>query len=190
MSIASETQRITNAKAAIKAAVEAKGISVGDTKIDGYAQCIEMIPTGPTYEGQTTINENGTVSCAGMLMANDLTIDVKGGIEGAACGKFTWDGNYPVYCDCSALETAPTAFMLYCPYFVNLGTGDYHALIAAKGVGTSISTAVLRVTAKNIASVGTYQTGIVYDAENKAVKLANSFAGTLMSGQDYYWIAV
>lgn len=190
MSIATEITRITNAKAAIKAALEAKGISVGDTLIDGYAQSIEMIPTGPPYEGQTTINENGTVTCAGMLMPKDLTIDVKGGIEGAACGKFTWDGNFPVYCDCSSMAAAPANFLLYCPYFVNLGTGDYHALIAAKGVGTSISTAVLRVTAKNMASVGTYQTGIVYDAENKAVKLANSFAGTLMSGQDYYWIAV
>ena len=157
MSIATDITRITNAKTAIRTALEAKGASVGDALIDGYADIIAAMPKG---------------------------------IEGAACGKFTWDGSYPVYCDCEALSAAPTAFMLYCPYFVNLGTGDYHALIAAKGVGTAISTAVLRVTAKNTASVATYQSGIVYDAENKAVKLASSLAGNLMSGQDYYWIAI
>lgn len=158
MSIAAEITRITNAKTAIKAAIEEKGVSVGDGKIDSFAEKIAQIVTG--------------------------------GIDGAACGKFTWNGSYPVYCDCSALETAPTAFMLYCPYFVNLGTGDYHSLIAAKGVGAAISTAVVRVTATNVASVATYQSGIVYDAENKAVKLANSIAGNFKSGQDYYWIAV
>ena len=117
-------------------------------------------------------------------------IDLLSNIDGAACGKFTWDGNYPIYCGCPSLSTPPTAFLLYCPYFVNSGVEGYHALLAAKDVGTAISTAVLRVTANNSASVGTYQTGIVYDAENKAVKIANNFVGTLMSGQDYYWIAV
>lgn len=111
-------------------------------------------------------------------------------ISGAACGKFTWDGNFPVYCDCSSMPAAPTNFLLYSTYFVNLGTEEQDSIIAAKGVGTSISSAVLRVTAKNSASVSAAQSGIVYDSENKAIKLVSNLAGNLMSGQDYYWIAV
>lgn len=117
-------------------------------------------------------------------------IDLLSNIDGAACGKFTWDGNYPIYCVCSSLSTPPTAFLLYCPSFVNSGVVGYDALIAAKDVGTSLSAAVLRVTAKNIASVSSDQSGIVYDAENKAVKLVGALAGDLRTGHDYYWIAV
>ena len=131
-----------------------------------------------------------TIAADAKIDTFSAVIDLLSNIDGAACGKFTWDGNYPIYCGCPSLSTPPTAFLLYCPSFVNSGEEGYHALLAAKGVGTAISTAVLRVTANNSASVGTYQTGIVYDAENKAVKIANNFVGTLMSGQDYYWIAV
>ena len=131
-----------------------------------------------------------TIAADAKIDTFSAVIDLLSNIDGAACGKFTWDGNYPIYCGCPSLSTPPTAFLLYCPYFVNSGVEGYHALLAAKDVGTAISTAVLRVTANNSASVGTYQTGIVYDAENKAVKIANNFVGTLMSGQDYYWIAV
>lgn len=191
MSIASETQRIIAAKAAIKTAVESKGISVGDTKIDGYAQCIEMIPTGPTYEGQTTINENGTVSCAGMLMANDLTIDVKGGIEGAACGKFTWDGSYPVYCDCSALKTAPTCILIFSPELIySSSSATNAAVIAARGIGTSTTTWFVTLTQKNTVTTSLAHNWIIYDAASHSVLIKSASAGTLVSGKDYYWIAV
>ena len=131
-----------------------------------------------------------TIAADAKIDTFSAAIDLLSNIDGAACGRFTWDGNYPIYCDCSSLSTPPTEFLLYCPYFVNSGVEGYHALLAAKGVGTSISTAVLRVTAKNTSGVSNAQSGIVYDADNKAVKLVSSLAGNLMSGQDYYWIAV
>lgn len=43
MSIASEITRLQNAKAAIKAAIEAKGVTVGDETLDEYADLIEEI---------------------------------------------------------------------------------------------------------------------------------------------------
>lgn len=47
MSISSEVTRITNAKAAIKTAIEGKGVTVPDgTKLDGMAALIESISSG------------------------------------------------------------------------------------------------------------------------------------------------
>lgn len=46
MSIASEIQRLQNAKSAIKSAIEGKGVTVPTaTKLDGYAPLISAIPT-------------------------------------------------------------------------------------------------------------------------------------------------
>lgn len=46
MSLNSEIARITNAKAAIKTAIEGKGVAVGDGTIDTYAEKINQIYTG------------------------------------------------------------------------------------------------------------------------------------------------
>lgn len=48
MSIASELQDKINAKAAIKAAIEAKGVTVGDVKLNQYAAKIDEIQQGGT----------------------------------------------------------------------------------------------------------------------------------------------
>lgn len=47
MSIATQIQRLTNAKASIKASLEAKGATVpSSTTLDGYAAIIDNLPTG------------------------------------------------------------------------------------------------------------------------------------------------
>ena len=48
MSIASEIQRLQTAKADIKAAIEQKGVVVGDGTIDTYAEKISEISSGGT----------------------------------------------------------------------------------------------------------------------------------------------
>lgn len=62
MSIASDVTRIENAKAAIKAAIEGKGITVPDaTLLDGMAALIESIETGGSIrveQGAVTLAEN------------------------------------------------------------------------------------------------------------------------------------
>ena len=46
MSTAIELQRIIHSKAAIKAAIEAKGVTVGNGTIDTYASKVDAIQTG------------------------------------------------------------------------------------------------------------------------------------------------
>ena len=48
MSIASELQDKIDSKAAIKAAIEAKGVTVGDVKLNQYASKIDEIQQGGT----------------------------------------------------------------------------------------------------------------------------------------------
>lgn len=64
MSIQTELTRITNAKAAIKAAIEGKGVTVPDaTLLDGMAALIESIEAGGGYEittGNITPSETTT----------------------------------------------------------------------------------------------------------------------------------
>ena len=51
MTIASEITRLQNDKAAMCAAIEAKGVTVGNVSFDDYAACIDAIPTGWLKEG-------------------------------------------------------------------------------------------------------------------------------------------
>ena len=50
MSIAQEIQRLQTSKANIKAAIEGKGVTVGDGTIDTYAEKISEISVGGDYE--------------------------------------------------------------------------------------------------------------------------------------------
>lgn len=49
MSIATEITRLQTAKADLKTAIEAKGVTVGDITLDGYAAKVAEIPTGGTF---------------------------------------------------------------------------------------------------------------------------------------------
>lgn len=123
-------------------------------------------------------------------MATAIAGIAGGGIEGAACGKFTWDGNYPALCDCSGMDSAPTGFILYCPYLVNLGVGGYHSFIAVKELDVQTSKYVLKALANNTASLNTYESEILYDSTLKAVKVKSETGMKLLNGQAYYWIAL
>ena len=72
MSIQTELTRITNAKAAIKTAIEGKGVTVPDgTLLDGMASLIESIQAGGGGLGEVTY---GTITPADM-QANTLEIE-------------------------------------------------------------------------------------------------------------------
>lgn len=60
MSVASEIARLQNAKASIKAAIENKGVTVGDIKLDAYSAKIDEISAGVEPTGTLEITENGT----------------------------------------------------------------------------------------------------------------------------------
>ena len=72
MSIQTELTRITNAKAAIKAAIEGKGVTVPDgTLLDGMAALIESIEAGGGGSGTGSGYATGTYT-----VASDITIGV------------------------------------------------------------------------------------------------------------------
>ena len=70
MSIQTELTRITNAKAAIKTAIEGKGVTVPDgTLLDGMASLIEAIEAGGGGSGTGSGYSTGTYT-----VASDITI--------------------------------------------------------------------------------------------------------------------
>ena len=60
MSVASEIARLQNAKASIKTAIENKGVTVGDIKLDAYSAKIDEISAGVEPTGTLEIIQNGT----------------------------------------------------------------------------------------------------------------------------------
>lgn len=89
MSIQTELTRLQNAKAAIKAAIEGKGVTVPDaTLLDGMAALIESIEAGSGGGGEIEIGNFTTVRYGSFRPAEDIstyTIDIGytgGGSEG------------------------------------------------------------------------------------------------------------
>ena len=71
MSISSEVTRITNAKAAIKAAIEGKGVTVPDgTKLDGMAALIESIEAGSGSGGGGFDSKHVDIAYGSFVTAN------------------------------------------------------------------------------------------------------------------------
>ena len=98
MSIQTELTRITNAKAAIKTAIEGKGVTVpAGTLLDGMASLIDSIPAGSTpilQSKSVTYTANGTDIITpddgyDGLSSVDVTVDVSGGGGIGASAK--WD---------------------------------------------------------------------------------------------------
>lgn len=101
MSIQTELTRITNAKAAIKAAIEGKGVTVPDsTMLDGMAALIDSIEAGGGYIVETHVvtfaetvtgAEGSTVELCDTAIQNPLALGMVTYADGA-----TGDTNVPV----------------------------------------------------------------------------------------------
>ena len=76
MSIQTELTRITNAKAAIKATIEGKGVAVpDDTLLDGMAALIESIQAGGGSGGGQAFQCGTVVSADGTNLVVPCTLD-------------------------------------------------------------------------------------------------------------------
>ena len=103
MSIQTELTRITNAKAAIKTAIEGKGVTVpSDTLLDGMASLIESIEAGgaPSLQSKSvTYTANGTATITpddgyDGLSSVGVTVDVSGGGGGGIIVDLQLMGEY------------------------------------------------------------------------------------------------
>ena len=101
MSLNSEITRIKNAKAAIKTAVAAKGVDVGDGKLDTYAAKIGEIATSEDFEKMingtmtTLVIPDGVTSVRGYLcyqMKNLKNVVIPKSAEGFNGGVFYGSG--------------------------------------------------------------------------------------------------
>ena len=97
MSIQTELTRITNAKAAIKAAIEGKGVTVPDaTLLDGMAVLIESIQTGGGSGGGIFAGGTFTVATSGyqtVTITHNLGLipDVFIAFRQEVTGKDNWE---------------------------------------------------------------------------------------------------
>ena len=132
MSIQTELTRITNAKAAIKAAVEGKGVTVpDDTLLDGMAALIESIEAGggggvlPTpFTNITT----GTFILASLSYCNKYPITHGLGIVPAL---------FAVYNDVNVPSSSSIAFIIYLAHS-NTNASSVGAVANSKGVFSRI----------------------------------------------------
>ena len=127
MSIQTELTRITNAKAAIKTAIEGKGVTVPDgTLLDGMAALIESIEAGggegvlPTpFTNVTT----GTFTLASLSYCNNYPITHGLGIVPTL---------FAVYNDVNVTSSGSVAFVIYLAHS-NTNTAAVGAFANSKG---------------------------------------------------------
>lgn len=85
MSVQNQIDRLASAKAAIKTAIEGKGVTVPDTTLlDGFAELIEAIQAGTGI-----IIEKGTITHASDLPSIEICLD-----------SSKWNGTIPQYVTC------------------------------------------------------------------------------------------
>ena len=166
MRIQTELSRIINAKAAIKAAIEGKGVTVPDaTLLDGMAALIESIETGGSGGFQVAL---GTFTPAETKSLNSIP---------------------PISIEHNAGFT-PDAFIFY---QASAGT---HGIIAVSAKALvlwgreSINTYTCYVMAKGYSSMGEGQLKQYPPTEN-VVYIRSTVSGhKVTAGQEYRWIAI
>ena len=174
MSIQTELTRLTNAKAAIQAAIEGKGVTVpGGTLLDGMAALIESIEAG----GGGGAGNIATGSITNSAVYNAATLDVMTIDE--------WVTNYGAF---------PTT--LYAAYFdenPETVTSGYHPLYCASCLvdGNAQICYATVYSSKNISYAK--KTNIIAQANKntKAIQLISpSSSYNFSSGRTYRWVIV
>lgn len=167
MSIQTELTRIINAKAAIKAAVEGKGVTVPNgTLLDGMAALIESIEAGG------------------------------GGGRAFASGSFTLSSNLSSgYTITHNLGEIPYFFLVFCKSTTSLFDSPSYAVFALFGFSQSVGEynnfAIQGKTLGAFSDLITYISSRrpLYDATSTTIS-TRSGAYTLVGGEEYHWIAI
>lgn len=148
MSVASEITRLQNAKASIKTAIENKGVTVGDIKLDAYSAKIDEISTGAEPTGTLEITQNGTYDVKQKAYAKVAVPEPSGNI------KITENG-FHIIKQYSIAEVAVYPTLVAKTISAN---GTYNASDDnAYGYGSvSVNVPEKTLTTKTITSNGTY----------------------------------
>lgn len=128
MSVQSEITRLQNAKAAIKAAIEGKGVTVPDgTLLDGMAALIESIEAGVGGGGGLpepfTAFKTGTFTLASLTYCIDYPINHGLGVKPTI---------FALYNDVEVISSGSVAFVFYINHS-NANTKKYGGFANSKG---------------------------------------------------------
>ena len=169
MSIQTELTRITNAKAAIKAAIEGKGVTVPDgTLLDGMASLIESIEAGG--------GGSGIVYTSGTLVFSSNT---------------TCDG-YVITHD---LGTIPQIFIISIQYSASGDYGLMHHFVISEGLRNMGYSADKYCFSFFNNGVGVYKRQSVasnknYTIDENTITIMGTNNGVFLSGMHYSWQAI
>ena len=177
MSIQTELTRIINAKAAIKAAIEGKGVTVPDaTLLDGMASLIEAIEAGGGGSGTGSGYATGTYTVAsditiGTNISNAVKIDT--GLSEVKI--FAFSKNFKV--------SSVSDYELLSGIWV-YNNGDYYGIRYQKQ--TSINTARYSENVNNQNTANDF-----YNEGNGVMSIKGLTTSTkIFAGTEYLWLAI
>ena len=177
MSIQTELTRLTNAKAAIKTAIEGKGVTVpSDTLLDGMAALIESIQAGGGGSGTVSGYATGTYTVAsditiGINISNSVKIDT--GLSEVKI--FAFSKNFKV--------SSVSDYELFSGIWV-YNNGDYYGIRYQKH--TSTNTARYAVNKNNQNNANDF-----YNEGNGVMSIRGLTTTTKISaGTEYLWLAI
>ena len=177
MSIQSELTRLTNAKAAIKTAIEGKGVAVPEgTLMDGMAALIESIEAGGGGSGTVSGYATGTYTVAsditiGMNISNAVKIDT--GLSEVKI--FAFSKNFKV--------SSASEYELFSGIWV-YNNGDYYGIRYHKN--TSVNTARYAINVNNHNNANDF-----YNEGNGVMSIKGLTTSTKISaGTEYLWLAI
>ena len=177
MSIQTELTRLTNAKAAIKTAIEGKGVTVPDTTLlDGMASLIESIEAGGGGSGTVSGYATGTYTVAsditiGINISNAVKIDT--GLSEVKI--FAFSKNFKV--------SSISDYELLSGIWV-YNNGDYYGIRYQKQ--TSVNTARYSVNVNNHNTANDF-----YNEGNGVMSIRGLTTSTkICAGTEYLWLAI
>lgn len=172
MSIASEITRLSNAKDAIKTALEGKGVTVpSETKIDEYAELIGDIETGGGLPTGISGVDYGTVTPSSNTTGN---FTITHGLGAIPKGGILWTDDQSTTANTDATFTL-FSMTIRAPHYKSTGGAQAGYWCARKpgGVGNNGNLAQ--------SSVDSYFT-------SSALTFAHGTDGNLKAGYQYKWI--
>lgn len=176
MSIASDTQRIKSAKAAIQAAIEGKGVTVPDgTLLDGMASLIESIEAGGYLP---TLPDGYALECGIYIPATDITSPTDIHLE----NTYIWsrkDRTGNTYCMISSLDNMSDVISI----ITGINFRTYNDKSGSRTYYNNGSTTLGQSGAINAAGFATI-------SSSNCLRLTGTSAYPLKAGTRYLWIVV